>query len=83
MEFDQPGFDAAIFDGGSVLIGNQPGELLRAGERVGVGAGRARKVGESAGEGGGGLQIERRVGPGQKNKGTNSGLAADEVFRFY
>jgi hypothetical protein len=79
VEFDQPGFDAAIFDGGSVLIGNQPGELLR----VGVGAGRARKVGESAGEGGGGLQIERRVGPGQKNKGTNSGLAADEVFRFY
>ena len=43
----------------------EPEELLRAGRDVRVRAGRAGKVGEWAGDGGRGLQIESGVGPAQ------------------
>ena len=43
----------------------EPEELLRSGRDVGVGTGRAGKVGERAGDGWRGLQIESGVGPAQ------------------
>ena len=46
-------------------IPSEPEELWRAGRDVRVRAGRAGKVGERAGDGGRGLQIETGVGPTQ------------------
>src|SRR6266576_3427546 len=45
-------------------IASEPEEFLPTGESIGVRTRRGGKVGERAGEGGRGLQIETGVGPG-------------------
>src|SRR6266550_7740107 len=45
-------------------IASEPEEFLPTGESIGVRTRRGGKVGERAGEGGRGLQIESGVGPG-------------------
>jgi len=55
-------------------------ELLRADERIGVRTRRAGKVGERAGEGERGLQIETGVGPGSTgDPPVPSGDSPDEM----
>src|SRR5438093_753312 len=54
-------------------IAPQPEELLRADEGIGERTGRAGKVGERAGDGGRGLQIETGIGPAQHQ------LAAEQL----
>ena len=48
------------------LRSREPEELLRGGEGISVRTGRGGKVGERAGDGGRGLQIETGVGPAQR-----------------
>ena len=64
-------------------IGNQPEELLRAGDGIGVRTHRAGKIAERAGEGGRGLQTKSCIGPTQQHvifRQLNSERNAQSIF---